>query len=346
MLSLLFFLCVLFFLPAPTTPLDALARLRGGVLPCLNECSNKLEEEDREFGKVRGECVAGVCRCNIPFYGDDCSMGYAHNNVGDKRASTTDPRNPITCLPGTCSENCAFGGVCVSEDTCECRDHWGKASSKGIYPISMPPSNQARPPQQPIIAGDRSALVDALGSLGAPTGTGDPCLGRWPGVQCDLSGYVTGIEFARASVRTPLAKSLQGTLPPSLAKLMYLRDIVVNDNEIVGTIPSEIGQLRRLENLFICTCHKLTRLSCFKLTLSSVALSPTRSVDHLCIIMYSTRTSAHVPVCGLCTPACRESAPLPMIFRKLLHRPPPPGVLPPASPRTHARTHTHTLIEA
>ena len=158
------------------------ARLRGGFLSCLNDCGRKLEAEDHEFGEARGKCVNGMCICMPGFHGDDCSLGF-----NEAYSAGGDARNPITCLALTCRENCAFGGVCVSEDTCECYDHWSKGP-RGIYPGITPLLNDARPPQQPIIGKDKKTLIRVLQSLGAPLGKGDPCLERWPGVQCDLSG--------------------------------------------------------------------------------------------------------------------------------------------------------------
>ena len=172
----------------------------------------------------------------------DCSLGWDPKHQGGG-----DPRNPVTCVAETCTATCSFGGVCSSTDTCSCNDHWGKNPDTSIYPAASKESKEVRPPQQPVIAGDKSVLLKVLAGLGTPPGKGDPCLERWPGIQCDLSGYVTGIDLMR--------KGLSGTIPADVSRLEYLRDLILNDNELASTIPPEIGKMRRLENFFAYKNH-------------------------------------------------------------------------------------------
>ena len=48
-----------------------------------------------------------------------------------------------------------------------------------------------------------------------------------------------------------MRRRLKGQIPPVISRLEYLRDLILNDNELSGPIPREIGELKRLENLFI-----------------------------------------------------------------------------------------------
>ena len=46
-------------------------------------------------------------------------------------------------------------------------------------------------------------------------------------------------------------KKLDGIVPPGLASLDALKQIVLNDNRLTGTIPPELGNLANLENLVL-----------------------------------------------------------------------------------------------
>ena len=75
-------------------------------------------------------------------------------------------------------------------------------------------------------------------ALLASWAVGDPCSDAWLGVQCDVSGSVTGLVLTNMG--------LQGTLPTSLGALSSLTIMVLFWNALSGVLPSELGKLTSL----------------------------------------------------------------------------------------------------
>lgn len=63
----------------------------------------------------------------------------------------------------------------------------------------------------------------------------------WPGVMCDGSGRVVGLDLH--------GQRLRGELPPSLAQLNQLQWLNLSDNSFRGAVPAPIFQLQRLQRL-------------------------------------------------------------------------------------------------
>jgi len=90
------------------------------------------------------------------------------------------------------------------------------------------------------------ALYDSAGgddwteSWGLPTV--EPCL--LYGITCD-GGHVTELELNQ--------NNLVGAIPTELGDLEELTTLWLDDNSLSGSIPSELGQLAKLENLWICS---------------------------------------------------------------------------------------------
>lgn len=66
----------------------------------------------------------------------------------------------------------------------------------------------------------------------------DPC--SWFGVRCE-NGKVTSINLS--------GLSLKGTLAPELGHLTNLRELLLRDNDLMGVIPFQLGELEKLEVL-------------------------------------------------------------------------------------------------
>ncbi|KAL9230596.1 hypothetical protein vseg_005929 [Gypsophila vaccaria] len=87
------------------------------------------------------------------------------------------------------------------------------------------------------------ALLDFLGGLEFPLSlsnswsTNDPCVG-WLGVICDDDNHVGVINLPN--------RGLNGTLSPSIGKLGSLTRIILNDNNIIGQVPSNWTDLKSL----------------------------------------------------------------------------------------------------
>ncbi|KAG9447867.1 hypothetical protein H6P81_013995 [Aristolochia fimbriata] len=67
----------------------------------------------------------------------------------------------------------------------------------------------------------------------------DPC--TWNLVGCSPDGFVMSLEMA--------SKGLAGELSPSIGNLSHLQTMLLQNNEISGTVPFEIGNLRELQTL-------------------------------------------------------------------------------------------------
>ncbi|XP_068664894.1 probable LRR receptor-like serine/threonine-protein kinase At5g45780 [Aristolochia californica] len=67
----------------------------------------------------------------------------------------------------------------------------------------------------------------------------DPC--TWNLVGCSPDGFVISLEMA--------SKGLTGELSPSIGNLSHLQTMLLQNNEISGTVPFEIGSLRELQTL-------------------------------------------------------------------------------------------------
>nr|TKS09356.1 putative receptor protein kinase TMK1 [Populus alba] len=88
------------------------------------------------------------------------------------------------------------------------------------------------------------ALLDFLGGVNYPSNIApqwsgnDPCHGPWLGLNCDYNSKVSVINLPR--------RNLTGTLNPSIAKLDSLVQIGLGGNDIEGTIPSNLTNLKSL----------------------------------------------------------------------------------------------------
>lgn len=69
----------------------------------------------------------------------------------------------------------------------------------------------------------------------------DDELGTWHGVETDSAGQVVGIELLR--------NNLVGTIPPQLGQLLHLEYLRLRGNGLSGPIPPELGNLENLETL-------------------------------------------------------------------------------------------------
>ncbi|KAL8543721.1 hypothetical protein ACS0TY_004327 [Phlomoides rotata] len=68
----------------------------------------------------------------------------------------------------------------------------------------------------------------------------DPC--DWTGVHCSMAGdHVIKLNISRAS--------LKGFIAPEFYKLLYLQELILHGNLLIGAIPKEIGLLRSLKVL-------------------------------------------------------------------------------------------------
>ncbi|KAI3985318.1 hypothetical protein MKX01_033632 [Papaver californicum] len=69
---------------------------------------------------------------------------------------------------------------------------------------------------------------------------GDPC--NWSGISCSQThDHVISLNLSNLS--------LHGFLTPVLSKLAYLQELVLHKNNLLGTIPKEIGMLKNLKVL-------------------------------------------------------------------------------------------------
>ena len=99
----------------------------------------------------------------------------------------------------------------------------------------------------PTQIGDSLALVALYQSTGGVAWANrwnltQPVL-NWYGVELDTEGYVTKIQLNN--------NNLQGTLPLQIGNFSRLEHLQLDNNSIRDTIPASIGQLRRLKILFL-----------------------------------------------------------------------------------------------
>ena len=76
----------------------------------------------------------------------------------------------------------------------------------------------------------------------------------WYGVEASADGHVIGLQLGAwdESVRGFVGNGLEGTLPPELGDLAYLRRLSIEGNdELTGPIPAELGALTELRELIL-----------------------------------------------------------------------------------------------
>ncbi|MDE0474187.1 MAG: hypothetical protein OXI50_06480 [Gammaproteobacteria bacterium] len=101
-------------------------------------------------------------------------------------------------------------------------------------------------PEETDIAG-RDALIAFYNATGGPNWhegrnwLTSERIRFWHGVSTNSDGFVTELVLDD--------NNLSGTLPPELGDLTQLRRLVLDDNELTGPIPPELGQLSRLTRL-------------------------------------------------------------------------------------------------
>jgi len=85
----------------------------------------------------------------------------------------------------------------------------------------------------------------------------DEC--KWMGIRCDIPGKITRILIGESA---PLGNNLVGTIPSELGQLSLLSSItlvggIFSGGKLRGTIPSELGLLTNLKSVYI-QAHRLT----------------------------------------------------------------------------------------
>ena len=100
-----------------------------------------------------------------------------------------------------------------------------------------------------VVSPDRAALVALYEATGGPNWrrsgswlTAAP-LGEWHGVNTNPEGRVTGLYLND--------NDLIGPIPPELGNLASLTGLDLNDNALAGPIPPELGNLTGLEGLYL-----------------------------------------------------------------------------------------------
>ena len=101
-------------------------------------------------------------------------------------------------------------------------------------------------PEETDIAG-RAALIAFYNATDGPNWheardwLSSERIGFWHGVSTNSDGFVTELVLDD--------NNLSGTLPPELGDLTHLRRLVLDENELTGPIPPELGKLGRLTKL-------------------------------------------------------------------------------------------------
>uniref|UniRef100_A0A8R7QXF9 non-specific serine/threonine protein kinase n=2 Tax=Triticum urartu TaxID=4572 RepID=A0A8R7QXF9_TRIUA len=99
----------------------------------------------------------------------------------------------------------------------------------------------------PVLADDRSALLDFLSGVSADPGVALADWGRsprfcnWTGVACDHRRRVTQLVLSGRGIR--------GVLSPALGRLSFISVLDLSSNAFAGGIPEEIAALSRLTQL-------------------------------------------------------------------------------------------------
>ncbi len=102
---------------------------------------------------------------------------------------------------------------------------------------------------------DRATLIAIYGATGGPhwddrTNWHTPeSIRNWEGVTTNSEGFVTELVLDD--------NNLSGTLPPEFGDLTHLRRLVLDDNELTGPMPPELGKLSQLTMLNL-SHNKLT----------------------------------------------------------------------------------------
>ncbi len=89
-------------------------------------------------------------------------------------------------------------------------------------------------------------LYNALGGSNWSNNTNwlsDEPVGTWNGVQVDTNGYVISIDLNN--------NNLSGEIPKEIGNLANLKSLRLNDNQLTGSIPTEIGNLINLYYLYL-----------------------------------------------------------------------------------------------
>jgi hypothetical protein len=118
------------------------------------------------------------------------------------------------------------------------RDRAVKATvnAAAITPTPTPNSNQ-----EILMTLYESTNGDAwIGSSGWGTER-DAC--TWYGIRCSARGVITGLGLQ--------GNNLSGSIPPELGNLTKLEDLWLRDNELSGPIPPELGKLTNLRYLLL-----------------------------------------------------------------------------------------------
>ncbi|KAF7094161.1 hypothetical protein CFC21_096494 [Triticum aestivum] len=120
-----------------------------------------------------------------------------------------------------------------------------------IVPIAVPAAAAAMPQAPgaaaPVLADDRSALLDFLSGVSADPGVALADWGRsprfcnWTGVACDHRRRVTQLVLSGRGIR--------GVLSPALGRLSFISVLDLSSNAFAGGIPEEIAALSRLTQL-------------------------------------------------------------------------------------------------
>ena len=123
---------------------------------------------------------------------------------------------------------------------------WGAALFAILLAGCSEDTEPTAPPVTPVDADnpDRAVLVALYNATGGPgwredrNWNGVSSIGTWEGVRTNSDGFVTELVLDD--------NNLTGTLPAQLGNLAHLRRLVLDTNELTGRIPAELGNLGEL----------------------------------------------------------------------------------------------------
>ena len=126
---------------------------------------------------------------------------------------------------------------------------WGPALCAVLLAGCSEDTTTSPPPPTPVDADnpDRGVLVALYNATGGPgwresrNWNAPSSIGTWHGVETNSAGFVTGLVLED--------NNLAGTLPALLGDLAQLERLVLEDNELTGGIPPELGNLGKLTML-------------------------------------------------------------------------------------------------